>query len=627
MCGIAGAFVPGAGAQAPPAAADSVAGMAARLAHRGPDGEGLVVRDAGVLAHRRLAIHDLGPAGLQPMVSEDGAIAIAVNGTIHNAPDLAARERLLGHAFRSRSDSEVLIPLWRRLGPALLPLLRGPFAFAIHDRRRGELFLARDRLGKKPLFHARIGDTILFASELGALASALPSRALDRDALGAWFQAGWVAAPRTLLAGVQSLPPGHSLLVSADGAKVEPWWRPDSAEDAALDEESSARLVSEVLKEAVFLRTRTERPLGTLLSGGLDSAAILALATGVLQRGVPSFTLGFDDPRLDERAEAAATASALGSPHRESVFDRDPGPVLEDLVATTGEPLADPSWLAMALVCERASSEATVLLSGDGGDELLLGYRRHAAARLAGRIRSPLARSLLAAVAPLLPGSRLRKAAGALARGPAPALADLVSLLPAARRREVLAGGTPREDALVRLYSTFGAPAGGGGAADGGGTAALWDLLTYLPGDLLPKADRASMRHGVEIWSPFLDPVVVDTLLRIPARIRLRLGRSKAPLRRLLAGRIPAAALRRRKRGFGVPLGRWLRSGSYGRFAEEILGDVREPFQGFLPGDSALPLLRRLREGEEDLAPLVHACVVLALWTSRLAVAGGAACA
>jgi asparagine synthase (glutamine-hydrolysing) len=356
------------------------------------------------------------------------------------------------------------------------------------------------------------------------------------------------------------------------------------------------------------MRSKTDRTLGVLLSGGLDSAAVLAFATEATNGPLPAFTLGFDDDaRFDERDAAAVTANILDAAHHTFSFDVDPGPLLREIVTTTGELLADASLLPTALVCRRAREHAVVLLCGDGSDELLLGYRRHAIARAATRWPFPL-RRLAASCGRLLPGSRHRDGAAALAERPEAALADLVGLLPRAPWRELVAGAATGDDPLTRSYASY--PT----LPDGGAYAGWLDLNTYLPGDLLPKIDRASMLSGVEVWSPFLDVRVVELALRIPARTRQGLLRGKAPLRRLLSRRLPPAVLRRKKRGFGVPLARWMQTSRYGPFCREVLGDLNEPFYGVLRSGSALPLLDRVVGGEDRLAPFVHACVVLALF-------------
>jgi asparagine synthase (glutamine-hydrolysing) len=340
----------------------------------------------------------------------------------------------------------------------------------------------------------------------------------------------------------------------------------------------------------------------------VDSAAILLAARDHLQEAPPSFTLGFDRRRYDERGAARGTAAHLGSRHRAFSFTSDVPTLLGDLVATTGEASADSSWLALADLCRQLPPDLRVMLAGDGGDEILLGYRRHALVALATRL-DPTRRRGLARLAPLAPGWRRRQGLAALAEPPLGILADLAGLVSRRRWRALVRPELQGPvDPLTASYPQCPPD------ADPVAHAGLADLLAYLPGDLLPKADRASMRYGIEIWSPFLDHRVVELASSIPAALRIEWLTGKRPLRRLLRGRVPRAVLSRPKRGFGVPLASWLADGSYARFAREILGDRRELFGRILGSGDALPLLEAVQRGDASLASLVHGCVVLAVF-------------
>ena len=580
------------------------------LGHRGPDGKGLWWEDGMVLGHHRLAIHDLSAAGAQPMVSDDRGLVLVINGTIHNATALRPDPACAGYPFQGRSDAEVLLPLWRRYGVDVLKQLRGPFALAIWDRRDRALWLARDPLGKKPLHWTHLDDGVVFASEMAALLRMLPERRYRRDAAAAYLQAGYVPGEDTVVENVYKLAPATWMCVDARGVRTDRYWSPPTAEDPSLVGARADDALDEALRKAVARRTRTDRELGVLLSGGLDSAKVLYAATAELGRPLPAFTLGFaDSPRHDERHQASESAAFANAPHHTWTFDADAGTLLTELVTTTGELLADSSWLPTALVCRRAREHAVVLLCGDGGDETLLGYRRHGVARWAQRLHGTGLGHAAAALAPLVPGTRRRQGVAALAGDATSSLADLVGLMPrSALRRELLPGALPDPDPLATSFEGISGP------TDGAALAGLLDLQTYLPGDLLPKIDRASMLSGVEVWAPFLDPDVVDVALRIPGTTRRGLTRGKQPLLRKLPPGQRAKHLRRPKRGFAVPLLDWLRHGNYGRFADQVLGDIRAPFEGLLPDADAHRLLTRTRNGEAALAPLVHACVVLAIF-------------
>lgn len=577
MCGIAGAFKATGTVDSP-----TVPRMLDALAHRGPDGKGLWWRDDVALGHHRLAIHDLSSAGAQPMESADGRHVLVINGTIHNAPELRRDPACADYPFRGTSDSEVLLPLWAAYDVEMFGRLEGPFALAIWDSVERSLVLARDPYGKKPLFWTGTPETgIVFASELRALLEADIPRAYDPALAADYLRRGFVDNGNTVLSDIEQVPLAAWVKIK------ESKWKGDGYSSLR----DGAATFDEALTDAVTRRTRTDRTLGVLLSGGLDSTTIAAIASRERGDQLQSFTMGFDDPRFDERSVAAASAKRLGITHHEWTFDVDPGPLLREMIQTTGELLADSSWLPTTLVCRRAKEHATVLLCGDGADELLFGYRRYNVARWSRRLGP--ARHLVRLLTPFVSGVRQRQGIAALARGPHAGYADLVGLLP----EKTLA---PWLHPDVRRRGDYGGPYGGPSCTD------LW---SYLPYDLLVKTDRASMISGIDVWTPFLDSEFHALLHRSEPH------HTKDSLRRLLATMgFPDEFLSRRKQGFGVPLFDWLRTGSYGRFAREVLGDVKAPFEGVLAVGDALPILERVQAGDEALAPLAHACVVLALW-------------
>src|SRR5436190_7410376 len=328
MCGIAGILSPD------PGAAASVDRMLDALGHRGPDGRGVATAGHATFGHCRLAIHDLTPAGAQPFVDTAHGLVSVANGEFYDYALLRDSLVMRGHAFRGRSDSEVVIPLWREKGPALVHDLHGPFALAVADARAGTLFLARDRVGKKPLFWARSGGRVLFSSELGALRRELEAP-LRRRAVVDVLRMGYVPAPATPFEGIRSVPPGGAVLVQGGEVLERTWWTPSAAIDEKIDAASAADLVKEQLRAAVERRLSSERPIGALLSGGLDSAAVLMLANEIAPAPLPAFTLGFDD-EVDETPFARSVARALGSPHTVFRFEDDPAAVLRDLVSETG---------------------------------------------------------------------------------------------------------------------------------------------------------------------------------------------------------------------------------------------------------------------------------------------------
>jgi asparagine synthase (glutamine-hydrolysing) len=599
MCGIAGIV-----AERGIAAADSVVAMLAGLAHRGPDGGGIAVVRNAAFGHRRLAIHDLTPAGFQPFVDRDRGLLAVVNGEFYDSDALRSELEARGHRFQGRSDSEIVLPLWREKGPALVHQLHGPFALAIADTARGVLFLARDRVGKKPLFWTRRGDSVHFSSELQGLRRAIGAP-LRREAVLDLLRMGYVPAPGTPYEGVHAVPPASTVTFANGRIDTETWWEPPLEVGDRLDAGSAARLVRARLRAAVERRLASERPMAVLLSGGLDSAAILMLANEVAGTPLPAFTLAFPGTGVDEAVPARAVARALGSPHTVFDFEGDPAAILLDTIARSGEVLADSSLIAWAHLCSRASGHAVVFLTGDGGDESMIGYRRHRAARLAAALPASL-RAAARCGARLPLGRTATRVFAAVKGSPRAVLADLAALTPWSTLAPFLHEETLRAgDPLARIYA--GIPQLADPAAD----AARLDLLTYLPGDLMPKADRGAMAAGIETRSPFLDDAFLDAALRIPGPLRASLRAGKLPLRALLEGRVPPWVLRRRKHGFAVPLSRWLRSGPLATLARDLLHDVTAPFEGILRGGTALALHAAFTRGAA-VEPLVYACTVAA---------------
>jgi asparagine synthase (glutamine-hydrolysing) len=602
MCGIAGIVGPGAAD-----AAEDVARLVHAFARRGPDGGGLVVRAEAAFAHRRLAVHDRSARGLQPFVDETSGSLAVVNGEFYDAPELRGRLAAAGVRLCGGSDSEVLLPLFRSEGPAVFARLRGPFAAAVFDAPSRTLHLARDRFGKRPLFYARRDDGLWFASEPGPLALTLGLRPRS-EVLVPFLRRGYLRPPETAFAGLHALPPGARLSFSlADGAlRVERYWTPPFpvGEDPRSDAELAAA-TGRLLDAAVARRLDGERGVGVLLSGGTDSAAVLAAAVDA-GRAPVAYTARFADPRCDESAAAAETARLLGVRH--VVVDAADGAAarLRRFATGSGDLLADSSALALGAVCTRAAADdVPVLLTGDGGDELFLGYERQYAAAYGG------VKLQAAALLGKLPGAarsaRVAKAVAAAGLPPRLAYAELSALCTKATlKRFVAPDALLAEDPLFADYVTT--PP----ADDVLGDLARLDVLEYLPHDLLVKADRASTDAGAELRAPLLDPELAEFALALPGRRRTDGREAKKPLRGRLRDRGLSAVASRKKKGFGVPLAEWLLRGPLAPLAREVLHDVRAPFRGVLRDGSAAPALAALAAGE-PVAPFVYACLVAAL--------------
>lgn len=534
MCGIAGLVGGGA------TGAAVVRRMLAALAHRGPDGEGLHEAAGACLGHRRLAVLDLA-GGRQPVVSEDGAVVAVLNGEIANHRALAAG--LAGrHRLASRGDAEVLVHLYEELGDRLLDELSGTFALLLWDARRGRLLAARDRFGERPLCWAARPGGLALASEPGALAAAgVDLGAVDRAALEDYLARLYVAAPRSIRAGVQRLPAGHALVFEGGEPAVRRWWRPPRPGGGAAP---AAAAVEAAVEEAVRLHLQADVPVGLLLSGGTDSAVVAAAAVRQAP-DLPAWTVAFGRPD-DEVAQAQATARHLGLRLEVLRLDDDPAAHVEAAFDAAGELLGDGSLVPTLAAARAVRREVKVVLTGDGGDELFAGYdlyRRVARTPPLGPL-APVARWLGARTAGR-PGRALRLAGG---RGLERALA-LSEVFGPVERRRLLGGAAPP------------GPAGHPDAAGlGPGDAALaQDLAATLPDQLLLKADTAAMRVGLEARAPLLDHRLAELVVPAPLAAKQDARRGKLLLRAAFEARLPPGLFDRPKRGFGIPAGDWLR--------------------------------------------------------------------
>ena len=541
--------------------------MRAALVQRGPDEGSTDIFGHCVLGHQRLKVIDL-ESGYQPVSNETGDVVAVFNGEAYNFMSL--RDQLGGHEVRGTGDTPILPHLYEESGPHFVERLHGMFALALWDAGRERLVLARDRLGKKPLLWTRLPDgTLAFASELKALLR-LPqvSREIDLDAIDAYLALQYVPGNQTALRGIHKLAPGHVLVAEGETERIERYWRPEPAESSTHEGEWLER-VRATVGAAVRERLVADVPLGALLSGGIDSSIVVALMAQASSQPVRTFTVGFPDARYDERAYARAVASRYGTVHEEVEIEEDIASTLPRLAATFDEPLGDEAAFPTFLIAEQARRHVTVALAGDGGDEAFAGYERYIAHRLAERIPGRLAQGS-AAVLRLIPAARreprssLFRATRFLDVASASAgerYARLMEVFPVELRRELWSDA--RQAQQVRLEPSRPGVTG----------LQLLDIETYLPGDLLLKADLASMAHSLELRSPFLDHEVVALGLALPDALKTHGREGKVALRRAFAADLPAEVAGRSKSGFGVPLGRWFRS------------DLRETAHDLLSGD------------------------------------------
>ena len=655
MCGIAGIIR----TDGRPVERETLARMARRLAHRGPDDEGFWVEPDGGragLAVRRLAVID--PAGSrQPMSNEDGSVQLAYNGEVFNYRALRAELLARGHAFHSAGDTETLVHLYEEYGPDLLEHLVGMFAFAVWDVRQRRLLLARDRLGQKPLYWWQGPGALVFASEPAALLECpdVP-RGIDARALGAFLRFGHVPAPATGFAGVRKLPPAHYLLFDATTGRVDGprrWW--DIPRGEAAHGPTTAQWgehLLHALSEAVRLQLAADVPLGVLLSGGIDSSTMVALAAEHATQPLRTFTVSFDAPGWDEAAYARQVADAFGTRHAELHVRPRCVEALEELVRHHGEPFADSSAIAMYHLAQEARRDVTVALSGDGGDELLGGYPRHAALWMSERMPAGLRRTLAAIGRRMRPHPGRKSPWNAARRFLAPL--DLPPLPRYLAWRSLFSD----EDLAALVAPDFAAEALADDPLDAwreavrGLDARPWvdramaiDLQDYLPNDCLAKVDVAAMRHSLEVRSPMLDHRVVELARRMPIDVKWRgrccrppLGKAvlrdamanRRPIRNLFGeplsdrrrrhpfseppeGALPPRILARGKMGFGVPVSDWL-AGEQAPWMRGILLDPSARGRGLLQPAAVERLIDDHTAHRADHGERLWALLCLELW-------------
>jgi len=610
-----------------------LARMTRALAHRGPDGEGFHVEPGLGLGHRRLAIVDRA-GGAQPLFDARGDVGIVFNGEIYGHAALAARLRAAGHRFTTRSDTETILHAWEEWGEACVERLDGMFAFVLWDRRRGQLFAARDRLGEKPLHYALLPDgQMALASEIKALAlhPRIDLRVAPR-AIEEFFAFGYVPEPQTIHAGIAKLAPGHTISFRrAARAAPEPrrYWRPVFAPDATATPEAATRHLAAALDAAVCARLASEVPFGAFLSGGLDSSAVVAAMAANGVRPVRSFAIGFRQRDLDETAHAAAVAAHLGTAHRSRIVELGSLEIVDRIAAIHDEPFGDASAIPTLAVAMAAREEVTVVLTGDGADEIFAGYRRHLwqarTAPLRALLPESLRRSVFAALAAAYPKAdwaprplRAKATFAALALDPLAAYFRLVAVMPDEQR---LALFSPRlRDALDghRAIAALARHAADAPTGDPLAWAQYLDLTTWLPGAILTKLDRATMAVGLEARAPFLDHRLVEWAGTLPASLKLRGGQGKWVLRRAAAAALPPAIATRAKQGFVAPIAAWFRGAEAGRLRSLLLGGALAD-SGDFAQDAVARLIDRHRAGLGDHARALWLLLVYEAFLRRAA--------
>jgi len=583
MCGLAGIFQP----EQRPVDAGLLRRMTAALAHRGPDGDGFHTEPGVGLGHRRLAIIDVG-GGHQPMFNEDGSVVIVFNGEIYNYAELWPKLQALGHRFRSdHSDTETIVHAWESWGPDCLQHLNGQFALALWDRNRGQLFLARDRLGKKPMHYAPMPHGgMVFASELCGLA---PVPGLDRrlsaKAVDDFFTFGAIADPATIYQGIHKLPAAHYLLVERDGSSRGPqrYWQIPTTTHAIAEADAAVELRGR-LADSTRLRLMSDVPLGAFLSGGVDSSAVVATAAGLQSEPLSTFTIGFDGAE-DETGYAEMISARYGTrQHNTRAAAVDMIDAARDQGRIFGEPFGDASAVPTHSVCALARRHVTVAVSGDGGDEVFAGYRRYRWHRLTEAVRAhvpaTLRRKLLAPLARAYPKLdwaprplRAKHTLTELSLDSALGYARMLTKTHHAQRRGLfsntllaeLDGYDPHAEIVALMDSCE--------SDDALLQAQYVDINTYLVNDILTKVDRASMANSLEVRSPFLDFHLVGWGLGLPADLKLRGQQGKYILKKALEPMVPAEILYRPKQGFATSMAGLFRS-EIGRLRSRLLGEA-----------------------------------------------------
>lgn len=556
--------------------------------HRGPDEGGTHFEPGVALAHRRLSIIDLS-TGQQPLFNEDGSVVVVFNGEIYNYQELVPELEALGHIFHTRSDTEVIVHAWEAWGEDCVQRFRGMFAFALHDRNRGALFMARDRLGVKPLFYAELADgTVAFGSELKVLMQHPGlNRRIGPHAVEEYFALGYVAEPRTIFEGARKLGPGELLTIRRGQSMPAPrrYWDLRFTLDNPMSLSDAAAELTARLQESIRLRMISEVPLGAFLSGGVDSSAVVALMAGLSDKPVNTCSIAFDDPKFNESQFADMVAQRYRTDHHVETVAADDFDLIDTLATLYDEPYADSSAMPTYRVCQLARKHVTVALSGDGGDESFAGYRRYrmhlAEERLRSAIPLGLRRPLFGMLGRLYPKAdwaprvfRAKATFEALARDSVEAYFHAVSILRDDMRDKMYSDGFKRQLAGYQASDVFRQHAAQARTDDPLALVQYLDLKTYLVGDINTKVDRASMAHSLEVREPLMDHPLIEWLATLPSGLKVDGQQGKYLFKKAMEPMLPNDVLYRPKMGFAVPLARWFRGPLKQKVRDAVLGET-----------------------------------------------------
>lgn len=612
MCGIAGISGPDAAARW---GEPVVKTMTDAILHRGPDGEGFLSEGDIVLGHRRLSIIDLA-GGDQPIFNEDRSIAIVFNGEIYNYKELRNDLIARGYTFATHSDTETIVHLYQEYGVAAVEHMIGMFAFALWDDNNKRLFIARDRLGEKPLYYSTHEGNIAFGSELKALARApWLSGQINAQSVADYLALGYVPSPQTILADANKLPPAHCLVWEQGQARIHQYWKVEY--DQPRREASENEIVDEfesLLRSAVKMQLRSDVPVASFLSGGIDSSLISALAADEYGGVLKTFTVGFNEQAFDESKDASRVAEYLKTDHHTFIVEDDQLAMLPELVQHYDEPFADPSMLPTYFVTRAASEQVKVCLSGDAGDELFGGYRRYLPPRseqIGDWVPGPLRRTVSGLLAGRVPMHW--KGAGLLDRLAVDGAGRYLRSIGVFGQTERMAMFRDEHDRLVHPDERYFADEWHAGRGADYERKMYTDLHHYLTDDILVKVDRAAMKNSLEVRVPLLDHRIVEFAATVPNSLRINDGAQKVMLRKLLQRLVPEWVLKKPKQGFGLPIGSWFRgSGSEAVLEPLLRGDARS--NEFFDPRYVRALVSAHQQGSRDLSARIWALLCLEMW-------------
>lgn len=611
MCGIAG-FIDE--ERDPQRAEQLIENMCRVIRHRGPDEQGIWVGDGVALGMRRLSIIDLA-TGQQPIFNEDRSILIVFNGEIYNYQELQEELEKRGHRFRTKCDTETIVHAYEEYGDDCVKHLRGMFVFALWDRKRRRLLAARDRFGKKPFNYYWDGQRLIFGSEIKSLLEAGIPRAINAPALDDYLVYRYVPAPDTLFKGIMKLPAAHVLIYEDGRIRTQRYWELPFTPTCQDDEATAIERTRALLREAVQVRLMSEVPLGAFLSGGIDSSIVVGLMSSLLPQPVKTFSIGFEEDEYSELPYARQIAQQFSTDHHEFVVRPDLVTVLPEVVWAFDEPFADDSLLPTYYVSKLAREHVTVVLTGDGGDEIFAGYKHYEQEYQLNRIPSP-ARSFLARSGSFLPdGTRGKQRLRSLGTDLGTRWLQSISLFPLHTRSSLYT-----QDFLAQVhdhdpYQWFKGRVAAAAHLDVTARQQYVDVQTYLADDILVKVDKASMFNSLETRAPLLDHFLAEYVSSLPSNVRMRNGVLKSLLKKAARDLLPAQILARPKQGFSTPLKHWFRRDLTG-YAYDLLSSARVQQRGIFEPQFIQDLLQRLTvsEGGWNASKAVWALLCLELW-------------